>query len=162
MKDNIFKISNDYKLDRFKIFNEFNYATKNFFNWYNFGLKLFSGRKSLKRLYFGCWYSPDAMGLIAAAKKKNILTFDMQHGFQGKYQGMYTNFVGIENPLVMNCCPIFYCWNKRTKTNILTSSNNLKHNIPIVGGYNWVDFYVKKTIKSESLRQKIKFSYSLY
>ena len=82
MKDNIFKISNDYKLDRFKIFDEFNYATKNF-NWYNFGLKLFDDKKSLKRLYFGCWYSPDAMGLIAAAKKKIFRLLTCSMDFKG-------------------------------------------------------------------------------
>ena len=156
VKDNIFKISNDYKLDRFKIFDEFNYATKNFFNWYNFGLKLFDDKKSLKRLYFGCWYSPDAMGLIAAAKK-NISTFDMQHGFQGKYQGMYTNFVSIGKSFSYELLPnFFYCWNKITKSNILTSSTNRKHNIPIVGGYNWIDFYIKKVAKSESIKTKKK------
>ena len=146
--------------DRFKIFDEFNYATKNFFNWYNFGLKLFDDKKSLKRLYFGCWYSPDAMGLIAAAKKKNISTFDMQHGFQGKYQGMYTNFVSIGKSFSYELLPnFFYCWNKITKKNILTSSTNRKHNIPIVEVI-IIDFYIKKVAKSESIKTK-KSSYLL-
>ena len=86
----------------------------------------------------------------------------MQHGFQGKYQGMYTNFVSIGKSFSYELLPnFFYCWNKITKKNILTSSTNRKHNIPIVGGYNWIDFYIKKVAKSESIKTKKKSSYLL-
>ena len=88
--------------------------------------KNFLKNTSIKRIFIPCWYFPDAMGLIAASKKFNILTYDMQHGIQGKYRPMYTDWCKIGKK-DMNCFQIFLAAGIVIQKNILNSSKNRKN-----------------------------------
>ena len=142
-KKTIYKITKDKKLNK-NILNEFESWIKIFNIWHNHGKKLFEKNRSIKKIFIPCWYFPDAMGLISAAKKFNILTYDMQHGIQGKYRPMYTDWQKIGQNGYELLPDFFGCWNKTTKKNILNSSNKRKNNIPIVIGNSWIPFYEKK------------------
>ncbi len=98
---------------------------------------------SIRHIVLSVWYSPDAMGLIAAAKARNILTIDVQHGSQGKFHGMYGTW---------NCMPeggyemipsMFWCWAPKNTNAIYGEPDNNPSIRTIVGGYPWPAFKEK-------------------
>ena len=72
----------------------FNRSFRKLFKWYRFGLKIFSACPNLRRIYVSCWYSPEKMGLIAAARVHGIQTIDVQHGKQGRLS-MYVQWMDL-------------------------------------------------------------------
>ncbi len=153
LKKVINKISVENKLGK-NFLKDFISKLKIFYSWYNHGIKLFENNSYIKRIFIACWYTPDAMGLIAAAKKFNILTFDMQHGIQGKYRPMYTDWTNIQKEGYELLPNYFCCWNKDTKINILTSSKKRTDNIPKVIGNSWINLYEKKLKIKKSINNK--------
>lgn len=152
LKKIIYKIISENKLNH-SILEEFINSVKVFYIWFEHGIKIFKNNPSIKKVFFAPWYNPDSMGLIAAAKKFNILSHDMQHGVQGEYRGMYTDWNKIGSNGYELLPNFFLCWNHRTKKNILLSSKYRKNNIPIVVGNSWVQFY-EKNLKLK-LKKKI-------
>ena len=68
----------------------------------------------------------------------------MQHGAQGEYQPMYTDWTMLNNNPSKLMPNYFCCWNKITKKNILKTSSKRKDNLPIVIGNNFLDSILKK------------------
>jgi len=155
IKKIIYRVIKERKLN-IDIFYEFKSWITTYNIWFNHGKKLFKKNTSIKRIFIPCWYFPDAMGLIAAAKKFNILTYDMQHGIQGKYRPMYTDWGKIGKKGYELLPDFFGCWNSVTKKNILNSSKNRKKHMPIVLGNSWIPFYEDKLkIKNKKNKKKI-------
>jgi len=104
---------------------------------------LFDKCPMIRCVVLSVWYSPDAMGLIAAAKERNILTIDVQHGIQGKFHGMYGTW---------NCIPVrgyammpsaFWCWAPKNKHAIDLETTDQSFFQTIVGGYPWPAFKMR-------------------
>ena len=133
---------------------EFKLALDIFYKWYLYGKKLFNKRSSLKRLFIVGWYSPAIMGLVAAARIKGVISIDIQHGKQGQYQAMYNGWNESRINSGYDQMPdYFWTWGEPTKRHILAGCNRTKH-IPIVGGYPWIEHYIKFECKKKSEAKK--------
>ena len=150
------KIAKEASINPNKLIKIFKLDLLTFNNWYNLGLKLFSNNTNIKKIFIACWYNPDAVGLICAARNKGILIYDMQHGFQGKYQAHYTDWSLIKKEGSKLLPNFFWCWNNITKKNILNTSKSRKDNIPIVLGNDYFKYYKKNyLIKKNYYNKKI-------
>lgn len=109
--------------------------------WHTFGHELFRNSSRLKTILLAAWYFPDAMGLIAAAKHYGIQTIDVQHGKQGRYQGMYSWWTSIPDSGYQVMPDLFWCWGEPSRQHILASSPDRNVHKPVVGGYPWPGFY---------------------
>ena len=88
------------------------------------------------------------MGLIAASKKFKIKSFDVQHGIQGEYQAMYTDWSRIPPEGYEMLPDIFLSWDKRTiKNHYLRSHDLLRNNHKsVIHKDTWLNYYNKKLI----------------
>ena len=142
VRDKIYEIALKANLSPEKLSLRFDEAWLNFIKWYITGLKLFSKNPTINRIYVTSWYIPDMMGLITAAKLCGIETIDVQHGKQGKYQGMYSWWTKTPKDGYKLMPDRFWCWGKPSCNHIIKSNNNESHE-PFIGGYPWLDFYRK-------------------
>ena len=125
--------------------NHFSDNLKEFISWKHFGSNLFGQSTNLKTIYIGCWYSPAAMGLIAAARERGITVVDVQHGKQGRYHPMYIGWNYIPQPDGYAMVPNwFWCWGEPSRERILRSSPERKIHRSFVGGYPWISYYKEK------------------
>jgi hypothetical protein len=111
--------------------------------WYDVGRATFGKSLDLKVLLVSAWAFPDTMGLIAAAKERGVTTIDVQHGKQGRYQGMYSWWTAIPPDGYQMLPDSFWCWGEASCAHILDSSPARSTHRPFVGGYPWPDFYRK-------------------
>lgn len=116
-------------------------ALRGFERWYDTGKSLFRTMPRMKRLYLTSWYFPDMMGLTAAAKDAGIEVIDVQHGKQGKYQGMYSWWTKIPEDGYKMMPDRFWCWGRPSCHDILRASPDRTTHRPFVGGYPWIDWY---------------------
>jgi hypothetical protein len=116
-------------------------AWKTFVQWYRLGRRVFRSSTDLKRVFLSNWYFPDMMGLIAAARDHGILSIDVQHGKQGRYQGMYSWWTCIPRDGYQLMPDRFWCWGEPSCGHILASSPDRLNHLPVVGGFAWPDFY---------------------
>ena len=73
------------------------------------------------------------MGILASARENNIISYDLQHGKQGRYQAMYSGWKNIsEINFYQNMPNYFLNWNDYSKDNIYRSDNLRKDHIPLV------------------------------
>jgi hypothetical protein len=119
----------------------FHIVLRDFERWYRTGQTLFASMPQLKRLYLACWYFPDMMGLTAAAKEVGVEVIDVQHGKQGKYQGMYSWWTRIPEDGYKMMPDRFWCWGRPSCQDILRASPNRIIHRPFVGGFPWIDWY---------------------
>ncbi len=116
-------------------------ALNAFARWYAAGTRLLARRTTLKTIYLTSWYFPDMMGLTAAAHHRGIPVIDVQHGKQGRFQGMYSGWGNIP-PSGYELMPDkFWCWGKPSCDHILSSSPAREVHRPFVGGFPWLDYY---------------------
>ena len=132
----------------------FNRLYRKFFKWYLFGLKIFSNNSYLKRIYLSCWYSPEKMGLIAAARKFGIQTIDIQHGKQGRFQSMYSGWTCIQEQGYHLMPNWFWCWGQPSTQHILTDSIYRSTHKPFVGGFPWPDYYRSYIYKENDSKER--------
>ena len=112
-----------------------------FLRWYEAGTTLLAQRTMLKAIYLTSWYFPDMMGLTAAAREHGIPVIDVQHGKQGRFQGMYSGWGWIP-PTGYELMPDrFWCWGTPSCDHIMESSPERKMHRPFVGGFPWLDYY---------------------
>ena len=79
------------------------------------------------------WYFPECMGIICAARKNNINTFELQHGKQGKYQAMYSSWKSLNHINFYENMPNFFLnWDENSRNNILRSERQRKDHHPIL------------------------------
>jgi hypothetical protein len=121
--------------------NRFDKAWWNFSGWYETGKRLFRTAPGLKRVFLTSWYFPDTMGLIAAARECGIETIDVQHGKQGRYQGMYSWWTDVPVDGYQMLPNRFWCWGQPSCDHILASSPERRTHRPFVGGFPWLDYY---------------------
>lgn len=119
----------------------FDRAWKRFARWHRLASKFFDSSPDLRNVYLSNWYFPEMMGLIAAARDRGVLTIDVQHGKQGRYQGMYSWWTCIPHEGYRLLPDHFWCWGRPSCEHILASSPDRKHHLPIAGGFPWPDFY---------------------
>jgi hypothetical protein len=112
-----------------------------FIKWYRLGHRVFAASPDLRRIFMSNWYFPDMMGLIAAARELGIATIDVQHGKQGRYQGMYSWWTCIPPGGYRLMPDHFWCWGAPSCEHILASSPERLHHRPVAGGFAWPDFY---------------------
>lgn len=123
-------------------------ALHQFSTWFQRGEQLFALRPDLKKVYVTSWYFPDMMGLIAAAHKQGIHVIDVQHGKQGRYQGMYSGWTKIPSDGYRMMPDSFWCWGVPSCKHILTASPKRQTHIPFVGGFPWIDYYKQHVASS--------------
>ena len=128
-------------------------ALNHFDGWHRAGRSLFDSMPQIKRLYLTSWYFPDMMGLTASAKEAGIDVIDVQHGKQGKYQGMYSWWTRIPQDGYRMMPDRFWCWGRPSCDDILRTSPNRTTHRPFVGGYPWIDWY-RTFINKEAVRPK--------
>lgn len=144
------KIAEIADLDESALLESFKRSCTHFFQWYNLGTKLFRKMPFLKHVYVTSWYFPDMMGLIAAAKDRNVNVTDLQHGQQGRYQIMYTWWAKIPSDGYKLLPDKFWCWGQTSVDHIIQVNNNVQAHQAFVGGYPWIDYY-KLHINENSL-----------
>lgn len=93
---------------------------------------------SPKAVFFACYYSAQSMGLTKAAKGLNIRSVDIQHGKQGRYQGMFNHWSDIPTGGYELLPDYFWAWGEESRHNILdNNSGDIQAHTPIVGGNMW-------------------------
>ena len=106
------------------------------------GTQLFAGRPGLRTIYLTSWYFPDMMGLTAAARQRGIRVVDVQHGKQGRHQGMYSGWHDLPaSPGYLAMPDGFWCWGGPSCRHILASDPDRQTHRPFVGGFPWLDYY---------------------
>lgn len=136
------KIADSAGIDSKKFVNSFVSSINQFSYTYDAAKTLFTKRRKLKKVYLACWYSPNMMGIIAAARGLGIKVIDVQHGKQGKLNSMYSgwNYISTEETYLM-MPDFFWCWGQPSVDQILRSSKNRSSHIPFVGGFTWIDYW---------------------
>lgn len=95
------------------------------------------------QIFLVCYYYPQAMGLISACKKLNIITIDIQHGKQGKYHAMYSHWTKIPEEGYQLLPDYFWSWGQESRENIRRwHPKNCQHHQPIVGGNCWLGHWI--------------------
>lgn len=98
----------------------------------------------VKQIYILCYYNIQMFGLVHAANKLGILTYDVQHGSQGVLHPMYV-FNGLKSGVKYpNTLPSnFWCWDE-------ASVASLRNWLPVDRQYNvenkgnpWIDFTIR-------------------
>lgn len=136
-------------LEPSSLLSEFRNALVIYYKWNVYGNRLFEMRPNLKRLFLVGWYSPSIMGLISAARNRGISCIDLQHGKQGRYQAMYNGWNESRINIGYNQMPdYFWVWGKPTRQHILDGTKRNKH-VPVIGGYPWIEHYMKFEFGSE-------------
>ena len=108
-----------------------------------------------KHVLFECYYNADIFGLIAACKKRNIQTTDIQHGKQGTHHPMYSHWGKIPPEGYTMLPDFFWNWGEDSKTNIKRwqVENGSKHQ-PVVGGNLWLMQWKEKDIYAPNSAEK--------
>ncbi len=92
-----------------------------------------------KAVFLICYYTPQNMGIISAARKRKIASIDIQHGKQGKYQGAYTHWNSIPPGGYDHLPDYFWVWGVESKDNIMQNSPERKNHVAVIGGLPWID-----------------------
>ncbi len=76
-----------------------------------------------KKVLIECYYTPEAMGLLAACKELGIESCDLQHGKQGSHHLMYTHWKNVPNGGFNILPDRFLNWGIESAENITRNSN---------------------------------------
>jgi hypothetical protein len=105
-----------------------------------------------KKIFTLCYYnSSDVMFFVAAAKRKNIRTIEMQHGPIADKHLAYGNWTNV--PLTgYDIIPsLFWCWDKFSKSTIDKSLGVNKNYSSFIGGHPWIEYWKDKEIQDSSI-----------
>ena len=138
------EISPEFKLNETELYENYICNLNIFINYRDEFLKIFKKNKNISKLFFDGWYSPDYMGVISAANLLSIDTIDIQHGKQGKYQGMYSWWTKIPNNQYELMPKFFWMWGKESIKNMNESNKYMNENSLINFGYPWINFFKTK------------------
>lgn len=102
------------------------------------------GLTSIKRTYILCYYNVQMFGLLIAANKRKIVTYDVQHGSQGPLHPMYNFdcFKNIEN-YPISLPKKFWCWDDASFRSLQGWLPPGKGEDVEVRGNPWIDFSLK-------------------
>ena len=104
-----------------------------YFSWYKLSNQYFLTFSDLNKVVLIAWYFPEAMGILASARRNNLISYDLQHGKQGSYQAMYSGWKNIsEIDFYDNLPNYFLNWNNYSKDNIYRSDKLRKDHIPLL------------------------------
>lgn len=143
----VVKIAEHAKLNQASFIDKFINNYRLFNKWAKTGDKLFSSHPTIKTIYLTSWYFPDMMGLVFAARKRDITVVDVQHGQQGKFQGLYSWWTRVPKNGYLLMPNKFWCWGQKSIDNITQSGHKNMHDMPFLGGYPWMEFYQNKFSK---------------
>lgn len=88
-----------------------------------------------RAIFLVCYYHPAAMGCIRACRKLGIKAVEVQHGQQGDYHGMYTNWTNLPAHGYDTMPTHFWCWGQRSADRI---NEWLPDGQAFVGGNPWL------------------------
>jgi hypothetical protein len=92
-----------------------------------------------KAVFFPCYYQPNSMACILAARERGIRTLDIQHGQQGDYHGMYANWTKPPRGGYELLPDIFWCWGEQSAERVNSWSRPVwPMHKGIVGGNPWM------------------------
>lgn len=139
------EVARNAQVDEGVLLRAFEGAWRDFRGGYAWGKNLARTTPRLRTVYVVCWYTPERMGTIAALRAHGITTVELQHGKQGKFQGMYSwwdNFPAGGYEMVPD---IFWCWGRKSCEHILFTASERPRHRPLLGGYAWPAFYNRHT-----------------
>jgi hypothetical protein len=96
----------------------------------------------LKPTYaFGlCYYTLQMLGMNLSARRKGVVSIDMQHGTQGELHVGYSSFNTVPADGFTMLPEIFWCWDNASATTIELWVRRQKFHQVLVGGNPWVTF----------------------
>tara|TARA_Y100000589_G_C27199325_1_gene648733 strand:+ start:12261 stop:13730 length:1470 start_codon:yes stop_codon:yes gene_type:complete len=104
-----------------------------YYSWHKLNNKYLAKFSKLNKIVLLGWYFPEMMGIISSARENNIVSYDLQHGKQGRYQAMYSGWKNIaEIKFYQNMPNYFLNWDDYSKENIYRSDRFRKDHIPLV------------------------------
>ncbi len=106
-----------------------------------------------KLLFLASYYFPRFMGLNWAASMNGIPTIDIQHGKQGKFQGMYSHWTTIPEDGYALLPTWFWSWGKPSAENIMKWQVDRKVHRCVVGGYPWISRWNGKEFSSKQFKR---------
>jgi hypothetical protein len=94
---------------------------------------------SPKAVFFTCYYQPNSMACILAARERGIRAVDIQHGQQGDDHGMYANWSKPPRGGYELLPDIFWCWGEQSAERINRWSRPVwPVHKGVVGGNPWM------------------------
>ncbi|WP_187240734.1 hypothetical protein [Mesonia sp. HuA40] len=103
--------------------------------------KIVLNRIKAKQIHFLCYYSEFNYALIAAAKKLNIKTVEMQHGPQTSIHLAYGSWSRVPKNGYSTLPQEFWSWDKISANVIKCWIKNNEHHKVRVVGHPWVDYW---------------------
>lgn len=98
-----------------------------------------------RAVFFPCYYQPNSMGCILAARERGIPTVDIQHGQQGDYHGMYANWTRPSPGGYALLPDIFWCWGEQSAERVNRWSRSVwPMHQAMVGGNPWMTRQIAK------------------
>lgn len=137
-------------------FQAFKHQAKLIGKWKNYFLDLFKENKP-KLVLMPCFYGPVNFGLIAACKKLEIKTVDIQHGKQGKYHPIYFGWNYFPNEGYEILPDYFWVWSDYFKNVIEEAVNHAEFPKIIAGGNAWM-MREKKSISNFVIPERFRNS----
>ncbi|MBF4465680.1 hypothetical protein [Flavobacterium sp. LC2016-12] len=101
-------------------------------------------KNQAQKVFLLCYYDSRMYGLILAAREKNILSIDMQHGGQSDFHPGY-NFNSVPVKGYRLLPDYFWTWEKSSYDNILNFTQSSSHKV-IVGGNPWITSLKNKNV----------------
>lgn len=100
-----------------------------------------------------CYYVPTNMGLLWAASRMGIPTVDVQHGKQGKFQGMYSHWTSIPEKGYSLLPKWFWTWGQESAENIMRWQRERRNHRCLIGGFPWLARWKKLGWDSDSFKR---------
>lgn len=115
-----------------------------FMAWYSLGKEILDAYPKLNKFYIPAWHFWHNMGLVAAMNDSGrVLTIELQHGQQGRFQAMYSWWSRIPQGGYAMMPKKFWCWGEASCRHILATDPERNTHIPFVGGFPWPEYYRK-------------------
>lgn len=112
---------------------------------------------NIKNIFILDYYSIPSFGFILAAKKRNIISVDMQHGGQGTLHPLY-NFNNIPKEGFSVLPSVFWNWDTNSLENLSKTLSKTKKHRAILGGNVWADYLSNFQLDSNTNKKIILYS----
>jgi hypothetical protein len=95
---------------------------------------------SCKKVFFVCFYRPDAMAICLACKRLNISSVEYQHGIQNDNHPMYSNWTKIPKKGFDLLPANFWMWEEVFAKRIIKWTKGNSYHQVFVGGNLWLNY----------------------
>ncbi|MDW7695812.1 hypothetical protein R9C00_25070 [Flammeovirgaceae bacterium SG7u.111] len=103
-----------------------------------------------KLLFINCFYYDWAFAMVLAANKLSIKTVEFQHGQQGKYHPMYSNWANYPKNGYNLIPSHFWMWGSENAEIIKKWANHSQRHEVVIAGNTWLSINVKGKIRLDS------------